>query len=131
MPLNPVPKGLKLANLVLFLLNLLSAAGYMYLVHLTELSPRDRAAGIEDFVGPAYVWLLITAKVFAFYLILNLIWGGFIVAYRYLRGGCFWLLGGRLWLLTGVVWIAALVIDVEYQRGNFDWFLLHLQNLCR
>lgn len=132
MPLNPVPKGVKWANRIMLALNVLGAAGYLcFVTYFLSLTPQDRAMGIEDTMGPPMVWFMFVAEIFAFQLILNLTWGGFIVAYRYFRGGRLWLLGGRLWLLTAMVWIVALLIDIGYQRGDVDWFVIHLKYLCQ
>lgn len=96
--LEPVPKGLIKANVVMLVVNLLGVAFYLFFVALIVWRPPGERA--DDIAGEGVVWFLFVAQVFGFYLILNFIWAGFIIAYRYPKGRRFWLLSALIWIIA-------------------------------
>jgi len=78
---------------------------------LTWNIPAERAMGIDSSAdtGQGVVWALLVIPIYAVYLILNLAWGGFIVACRNERGA-------RFCFLALMVWIVATLIDFARWR---------------
>jgi hypothetical protein len=119
-PPKLAPKTLERTSQIMLALNAFGAACWLLIALFLTLGPRDRAMGIEEFSGPLFVLGLISLEFFGGpYLILNLIWGGLILAYRYWRGG-------RLWFIATEVWLVAYAIYIAYARGYFDRILTKL-----
>jgi hypothetical protein len=108
MSLKHVPKGLRIADVIMPVLNILGVVCYLLVVSMNVwLSPKERAMGIPH-GGEIVGWWMFVMWVYGIYFVLNLGWGVFILVYRYWRGG-------RFWLLTAIVWIVAIVVDLAHQ----------------
>ncbi len=108
LPVKPVPIGLVKANVLMLVLNLVGVTSYLCFVAVfIWLSPKERAMGVDYYAGDSVVWFMFVVPVFAIYLILNCIWAGFIIAYRYSKGRLYW-------RLTALVWIVAVIIDYAH-----------------
>lgn len=96
MPLKRVPIGLKQADLIMLALNIAVLVIYLVLSSL----PWDSS----DAGGVAVLGLVFIAMSLVVWM-LNLVWGGFILAYRYWQGG-------RLWLLAAMMWSVLIAVIV-------------------
>jgi hypothetical protein len=87
----------------MLVLNVLGAALYFFLVRGMLLALPDGDCG-DGTTGVTYFAILVL--ICAPFLVLNLTWGAFILAYRYWQGGRFWLLAALVWVLGHVIIMA-------------------------
>jgi hypothetical protein len=89
-------------NVVLLVLNVIGAIGYVARASLSWAIPQEH--GVVPITGEPLVWAVAVLPIFAVFLLLNLAWGAMILGYRQWRRG-------RLWLLAVLIWVAAVAID--------------------
>lgn len=94
-------------GVALLVLNFIGAAVYLVAASNGWVISREREAGIHSVTGEPFIWALSIFPVCAVFFVLNLAWGGFILARKRWRCGIFW-------LLTIPIWLAAVVIDFAH-----------------
>lgn len=92
-------------NLALLLANIVGAVIYLIASSYSWALPQER--GLHAVTGEPFVWALYVLPIWAFFCLLDLIWGGVIVARR--QWG-----SGRIWLITPCVWLVAMAIDFTH-----------------
>jgi hypothetical protein len=95
-------------GLVLLALNFIGAVSYVLAASRGGwVDPRLREWGLHSLTGEPYIWAINVLPMWAAFLVLNLIWGGFVAARRQWGSGIWW-------LATIPVWLAAMVIDFTH-----------------
>jgi hypothetical protein len=95
-------------GLVLLALNFFGAVSYVIAASRGGwVDPRLRELGLHSVTGEPYVWATQVFPIWAAFLLLNLIWGGFVAARRRWHSGIWW-------LATIPVWLVAVAIDFAH-----------------
>jgi hypothetical protein len=92
-------------NLVLLLANFVGAMIYLIASSYSWALPQEH--GLASTTGEPFIWALGVLPIWAFFLLLNLIWGAIIAGRKQWRSG-------RLWLVTGCIWIASVAVDFAH-----------------
>ena len=79
----------------------------VYLLGASEAWLIPQEMGLNSMTGEPLVWGLVVLPVYGLFLVVNLIWGGFILRKRQWRTG-------RLWLCVGLMWLVAIAIDFAH-----------------
>src|SRR5580658_4260328 len=101
---NPAAQRWSLALLVL---NFIGAANYVVAASNGWVIPQERELGLHSVTGEPFIWALSIFPVCAVFFVLNLTWGGFILARKRWQSVIFW-------LLTIPIWLTAAVIDFAH-----------------
>lgn len=96
-------------SVVLLVLNFIGAVVYVVAASNGWVIPQERALGLHSVTGEPYVWALFVFPVCAVFVVLNLTWGAFILAFARKRWH-----SGIFWLLTIPIWLAAVVVDFAH-----------------
>jgi hypothetical protein len=94
-------------SLALLALNFIGAVVYVVAASNGWVIPPERELGLHSVTGEPFIWALSIFPVCAAFLVLNLTWGGFILARKRWQSGIFW-------LLTIPIWLTAVVIDFAH-----------------
>jgi hypothetical protein len=94
-------------SVALLVLNFIGAAVYVVAASNGWVIQQERELGLHSTTGEPFIWVLSIFPVCAVFFVLNLTWGGFILARKRRQGGIFW-------LLTIPIWLAAVVIDFAH-----------------
>jgi len=92
---------------LLFTINFVGAAGYVVAASKAWVPAQERAVGLHSVTGEPFIWSLSVFPIWAVFILLNLIWGGFTVARRQRRSGIWW-------LMTIPVWLVAMAVDFTH-----------------
>jgi hypothetical protein len=88
-------------NRLLLVANIVGAVLYLIASSYSWALPQER--GVNGTTGEPFVWALGVLPIWAVFLVMNLIWGGIILARKQWRSGRFWLVTGGIWLLSVAV----------------------------
>jgi len=91
-------------GLALFALNFMGAVIYMVAASRGWVNAQERAQGLDSVTAEPFIWAMYVFPIWVLFVLLNLIWGGVVLARRNWRCGI-------LWLMILPVWVAALAID--------------------
>jgi hypothetical protein len=69
--------------------------------------PQERAAGVYSVTGEPFVWFVEVAPIAGVFFVVNLAWGGLILARRHWASG-------RSWLMAAMIWLVAVWIDFTH-----------------
>lgn len=105
--LNRRNLGAQRWGVALLVLNFIGAIVYVVRASNGWVIPRERELGLHSVTGEPFIWALSIFPVCAVFFVLNLTWGGFILARKRWQSGIFW-------LLTIPIWLAAVVIDFAH-----------------
>jgi hypothetical protein len=94
-------------SVVLLVLNLIGAVIYVVRASKGWVIPQERELVLHSVTGEPYVWALSVFPICAVFLMLNLMWGAFILARKRWQSGIFW-------LMTIPIWLAAVVVDFTH-----------------
>jgi hypothetical protein len=94
-------------SVALLALNFVGAVVYVVSASRAWAIPQERELGLHSVTGEPFVWALSVFPVCAVFLVLNLMWGVFILDRKRWRSGIFW-------LLTIPIWVASMVIDFAH-----------------
>lgn len=103
-PLNYRSLAKERSGLILIALNLIGAVSYVIAASHGWVVPQERE--LHSVTGEPYIWALYVFPIWAVYILLNLIWGVYVLA-RHRRGGI-------LWLMTIPIWLIAAAIDFAH-----------------
>lgn len=88
-------------NKFLLAANMVGAVVYLIASSYSWALPQER--GVSSTTGEPFVWALGVLPIWALFLVVNLIWGGVILARKQWRSGRFWLITSGLWLVSVAV----------------------------
>ena len=94
-------------SIVLLTVNVVGAVIYVLAASHGWVIPQERAAGLHSVTAEPYVWALYVLPICIVFLVLNVIWGAFIVVREQWRTGV-------LWLSAIPIWLVALAIDFAH-----------------
>jgi hypothetical protein len=94
-------------SVALLVLNFIGAVLYVVGASNGWVIRHEREVGLHPVTGEPYVWALSIFPICAGFLMLNLMWGAFILARKRWQSGIFW-------LSTIPIWLAAVVIDFAH-----------------
>jgi hypothetical protein len=88
----------KRRGLVLLVLNFIGAIIYEIAASHGWVISQERE--FHSVTGEPYVWAFYVFPIWAVFLLLNLVWGAFVVARRQWRSGLWWLTAIQIWLVA-------------------------------
>jgi hypothetical protein len=94
-------------SVVLLVLNFIGSVIYVVRASNGWVIAQERELGLHSVTGEPFIWALSIFPVCAVFFMLNLTWGGFILARKRWQSGIFW-------LLTIPIWLAAVVLDFAH-----------------
>lgn len=92
-------------SLSVLALNVIGTIAYLWGASHSWAIPEEH--GQVPVTGEPFVWFAFIWPIVGSFLLLNLIWGAFILAKQDWRSG-------RLWLLAPVIWIVPVVVDFAH-----------------
>lgn len=95
----------KRCSVALLVTNFIGAALYVFMSSSAWAIPEEH--GLVPISGEPFVWAIAVFPIWGLFILLNLIWGAFIIARKK-----WW--GGRFWLLTIPIWLVAAIIDFAH-----------------
>ena len=105
--LNPKNLPAQRWSFALLACNFVGAIIYVIAASRSWAIPQEQAAGVHFVTGEPYIWALSVFPICVVFFVLNLTWGGFILARKRWRTGV-------LWLLTIPIWVVAVAIDFAH-----------------
>jgi len=90
-------------GVALLVLNFIGAIVYVVRASNGWVIPRERELGLHSVTGEPFIWALSIFPVCAVFFMLNLTWGGFILARKQWRTGILWLSTIPIWLIAAAV----------------------------
>jgi hypothetical protein len=101
-PSNDRTLAAKRWGLALLALNFIGAIIYVF-----ASSHGWRQPEVDSVTGEPFIWAIYVFPIWALFLLLNLVWGAFVVARRQWRSGIWW-------LTTIPIWLVAMAIDFAH-----------------
>lgn len=93
------------ASLILLVLNIMGAGVYLIAASRSWAIPQEK--GLHTETGEPFTWALSILPIATVFLLINLMWGAFIVVRRQWQRS-------RWWLLTCLIWLAAVFFDFAH-----------------
>lgn len=92
-------------NTLLLAANIIGVAVYLIASSYSWALPQERA--LNATTGEPFVWAVGVLPIWLVFLLINLTWGGFIVARKH------WC-SGRFWLVTVGIWVISVAVDFAH-----------------